>query len=187
MEVHHEYCSKCIGFELAVKSKLYEFCVTLLRGMPDEEKNHTAVNDGLRFKQIIAFLNRNFDDPDITLESVSKESFLSKYYFSRYFKKHAGESYHTWLSRRRVRRAKEYLREQNKSIIDIAYQCGFSSLATFNRVFKIYAGLTPTDYREGKKDEADGNTEPLNITTSSLNGYGTPGDRRPPAHSRSGW
>jgi AraC-like DNA-binding protein len=43
----------------------------------------------------------------------------------------------------------ELLQETDDPITDIAYNCGFASLKTFNRLFKLYTGVSPSDYRRG--------------------------------------
>jgi AraC-like DNA-binding protein len=152
MEMYQEYKNRDTGFQLAVKSKLYEFTTALLRkmastGSPQTLRRYGGVN--LRFERLISIIKRNYGNPDFTLERAAIEAGLSKFYFSRFFKEQAGENFHIWLARLRVRHARECLAEENKSITDIAYQCGFSSIATFNRVFRFYTGTSPSGFRDG--------------------------------------
>jgi AraC-like DNA-binding protein len=152
MEMHREYEDQDIGFQLAVKSKLFEFTTMLLRKMPELpfSPDGKRVFDQ-RLGRVTAFLRRNYDKDDLTLERAAQEAGMSKFHFSRYFKEQTGENFHPWLARLRVRHAKEFLFQGDKPITDIAFQCGFSSIATFNRVFKAYTGDSPFKYRNGKR------------------------------------
>jgi AraC-like DNA-binding protein/mannose-6-phosphate isomerase-like protein (cupin superfamily) len=150
LEMHHEYCEKKPGFQLAVMSKLYEFTTIFLRETPELwNYNEIGVNDR-RLDKMRAYIKRNYDNPDLTLTWAAKEAALSKYHFARLFREKTGETFHAWLSHLRVQHAKESLLSTGKSITDIAYQCGFSSLPTFNRLFRTYSGVSPSRYREGK-------------------------------------
>ena len=53
----------------------------------------------------------------------------------------------------RVSKARKMLTDTYASITDIAFESGFSSLRTFNRVFVKYTGKTPSDYRVTKGDD----------------------------------
>ncbi len=53
-----------------------------------------------------------------------------------------------FLSSFRVKVAEKYLLEEDLTVTDIAFKCGFNSIKTFNRVFKIIKGCTPTEIRK---------------------------------------
>jgi AraC-like DNA-binding protein len=151
-DMFKEYNRKDAGFRLAIKSKVYEFTLTLLREMssgqfvkPYRNTNSRYVNE--RLERILLFIFKNFDKPDITLEDAAEEAALSKFHFTRFLKKQTGQNFHSYLSMVRISHAEESLIKTDTSITDIAYQSGFSSLKTFNRVFKIYTGKNPSQYR----------------------------------------
>ena len=61
------------------------------------------------------------------------------------------QSFHEFVNRYRVEEAKQILREQagkELPVTDVVAAAGFNSKATFNRFFKQYAGLTPSQYRQ---------------------------------------
>ncbi|MDR0524758.1 MAG: AraC family transcriptional regulator [Spirochaetaceae bacterium] len=142
-ETAREYRRKDIGYQLAVKSKLYEFMALTARNAPKiPEKKLSS-----RSKQILAFVFKHFDDPDLTLEDGANALSLTKFYFTRFFKKHTGYSFHSYLTKTRVDFAKRYLIESKMTITEVAFRAGFNSLQTFNRVFKNLTGFVPRDYR----------------------------------------
>jgi AraC-like DNA-binding protein len=60
-----------------------------------------------------------------------------------------------YLNRYRVKQAKVLLAQGEKSITEVALESGFSSSAYFSRVFRSETGLTPYDYRQGKREQAE--------------------------------
>jgi AraC-like DNA-binding protein len=60
-----------------------------------------------------------------------------------------GETPHRYLQRRRVERSMFLLRETDRSVTDICFDVGFTSLGTFSRTFREIVGESPSDYRLG--------------------------------------
>lgn len=87
---------------------------------------------------------------DITIQEVADVAKYSTFYFTRYFKNATGMTFGRFLSSFRVKVAeKKYLLEEDLTVTDIAFKCGFNSIKTFNRVFfKIIKGCTPTEIRK---------------------------------------
>jgi AraC-like DNA-binding protein/mannose-6-phosphate isomerase-like protein (cupin superfamily) len=145
-EITCEYRKKALGYQLAIKSKVYELVLVILRESPRLPLAPLEISLS-RVKQIRAFMYKNFDNPDLTLEDAASMFSLNKFYFIRFFKKHTGYSFHAYLVKTRVEFACRYLIESEMTITDIAFRSGFNSLQTFNRVFKSMTGFTPRDYR----------------------------------------
>ena len=140
--IYDENAEKTIGYQLAVKSKLYELILVILRELP---RQYPAASS--RAKQILALVLRNIGDPDFTLEDAAETLNINKFYFSHLFKKHTGQSFHSYLIKTRIGFAKHYLIESKMPVTDVAYHSGFNSIQTFNRVFKTATNLAPRDYR----------------------------------------
>lgn len=83
-----------------------------------------------------------------TLEMLSNEYFLSKYYLSHIFKKVTGYSIMGYLHSLRISTAKQLLMRTNMNIGEIIESCGFSDNSNFSRSFKQETGLTPTNFRK---------------------------------------
>lgn len=154
METRKEYINKIDGYRLAIKIKLLEFSLIFLREIPAQFPTQGRIGRRNYRREILErlflFIHENVDNPEITLEQAANAAALSKFYFTRYFKEWTGQTFHTYLVRLRISRVEEYLINSDLLITDIAYKCGFSSLKTFNRLFKTYTGISPSDYRTVK-------------------------------------
>ena len=99
-----------------------------------------------KLKVAFEFIEGNYMN-DITLEDPAKAAGYSKYHFSRLFRRVSGTTFKDFLNRRRVKESALLLTETNLSVTDVAMKSGFSSITTFNRVFKKIEGCTPSEYK----------------------------------------
>ena len=91
---------------------------------------------------IDTYLERN-----IKLADLAQLLDMSSFHFSRLFKQSIGITPHQYLSQQRVERAKELLNKTDRSIVDIALECGFSSHSHLSKKFRQFTGMTPKAYR----------------------------------------
>src|SRR5579859_254005 len=80
---------------------------------------------------------------------------LSKFHFARAFTKAYGETPRTYLTRRRIERAKDLLRAANLTITEICLLVGFESLGSFSSRFHKLVGMSPTEYRRASLEEGE--------------------------------
>ena len=155
LSIREEYYNTRPGYRLAVKSKLFELALLFLREVPGRQLNARAIakRDYNRavLERMFAFIYDNYSTTAVTLKQAAEAAALSKFHFARFFKEQTGLTFHVYLSKIRIAKAMEYLVESDSSITDIAFQCGFGSLKTFNRLFKEYTGSTPSGYRWGQR------------------------------------
>ncbi|MFV0556745.1 MAG: GH39 family glycosyl hydrolase [Lactovum sp.] len=102
----------------------------------------------------IRFYIDNYFDKEITLTALSQKLFMSEQYLSRLFKEHHGLGILEYIIKKRLEKVRRLLLETEKPIIDIAFSSGFSNINSFNRIFKKYQGLTPTQYRKEVKQDS---------------------------------
>jgi AraC-like DNA-binding protein len=81
------------------------------------------------------------------LSDVARHVGLSGDYLGRIFRKATGATVGEYIARMRVERVKAMLPDPSCRIIEAAFAAGFQSVAQFNRVFKRYAGMSPSEYR----------------------------------------
>lgn len=99
-----------------------------------------------RIRQINDYIFANYDQP-ISMKELSEKLYLSNGYLYRFFKKNYGMSFASYLTGVRVRHAADDLLHTSASITQIAYSCGFTSSAVFNKEFKSAYGVTPSEFR----------------------------------------
>lgn len=78
-----------------------------------------------------------------TLDEMAAILDISKFQLAHLFKEKIGVSPYSWLQLYRLVRAQELLIQTNRTITDIAYACGFSSIGSFNQLFKRLYGFSP--------------------------------------------
>ena len=82
---------------------------------------------------------------------MSREVNISPYYFSKLFKEETGENFIEYVTAARMERAKELLDSTDKSMKEICVEIGYADPNYFSRSFKKNIGVTPTEYKEGKR------------------------------------
>jgi AraC-like DNA-binding protein len=93
-------------------------------------------------------MDRAYAEP-LDIRSLAAVAHVSEAHFIRTFRAVFGETPHRYLQRRRVERSMFLLRETHRSVTDICFDVGFTSLGTFSRTFKEIVGETPSGYRLG--------------------------------------
>lgn len=99
-----------------------------------------------KFNDVLEYIDMHYAE-DLTLEDVASYSGFSKYHFTRLFKLYTNTTFYECLSFKRIKAAEQLLAEPDLSITEIALQVGFSSISTFNRVFRQQKNCTPSEYR----------------------------------------
>jgi AraC-like DNA-binding protein len=92
-------------------------------------------------------MDRAFAEP-LDVPAVAAVAHVSEAHFIRSFRAVFGETPHRYLQRRRVERSMFLLRETDRSVTEICFDVGFSSLGTFSRTFREIVGDAPSTYRE---------------------------------------
>ena len=83
----------------------------------------------------------------ITLDKLSEEFRINKYYLERIFREQFGTSVISYLLGIRITHAKQLLRFTDKSVEQIGVECGIYPLYYFSRMFRQTEGVSPTEYR----------------------------------------
>jgi AraC-like DNA-binding protein len=93
-------------------------------------------------------MDRSYAEP-LDVRAVAAVAHVSEAHFIRRFRSVFGETPHRYLQRRRVERSMFLLRETDRSVTDICFDVGFTSLGTFSRTFSEIVGEPPSRYRVG--------------------------------------
>lgn len=82
----------------------------------------------------------------LTVAELARAAGMSRYHFSRLFRKHVGQSPYQYLVTTRVQRAAELLRRGRHSVTEAAYSVGFTDPSRFARAFRRQMGCAPSAY-----------------------------------------
>lgn len=97
-------------------------------------------------KNIVDYCSRNYTK-EISLETLSKDLHISKYYISHIFGSRLNMRFNDYVNSLRVSKACLLLVDSDMSITEISDQVGFATIRTFNRAFLRQTGKTPSDYK----------------------------------------
>jgi AraC-like DNA-binding protein len=87
-----------------------------------------------------------YRDP-LDVSALARAAHLSPAHFSREFRRSFGETPHQYLLTRRLERATALLRNTDRTVADICFTVGLSSVGSFTSSFGRTFGLSPTAYR----------------------------------------
>ena len=111
---------------------------------PEITKPNSSPNSNT--EMLRSYLSEHYMEK-ISLDELSSTFFLSKFYLTKLFKEQYGVTISEYILDQRIHHAKELLRFSNKSLDEIASECGFYDLPYFSRKFKKAEGITPSAYR----------------------------------------
>ncbi len=102
------------------------------------------------------FIQRNFNRP-ISLEDIAEALDISPYYLSRIFSRESGFTLSSYLTRVRIERAVELMKDNRLNISEIAHSVGYKDSHYFSKVFKLYFNSSPKAYRAALITHLKGN------------------------------
>lgn len=98
----------------------------------------------------LEYIDKNFGSR-LLLDEPARASGYSVPRFSKLFAEFSGITPMRYVNIVRIQHSADMLREGEKTITEIAFECGFGSLEVFERSFKKYFGVTAAEYRSGKR------------------------------------
>ncbi|HEY9824292.1 MAG TPA: AraC family transcriptional regulator [Stenomitos sp.] len=122
----------------------------LLRHYSTRTHQFREHDDGLskqKLRQAIEYMQAHLGE-DLSLNGIATELEMSQYYFCHLFKKSTGMSPHQFLIWQRVERAKQFLKQPERTVASIAMECGFSSQSHFAKYFRQWTGMSPKQFRK---------------------------------------
>ena len=129
-----------------VKGFLYTICGLFYQTLDVSAEDDNA-KDTILLRDILVYLEKNISEP-CTLKGVASELGYHPAYISRYFAKNVGVPFYAYVQSVKVDKACYLLTNTKNSILSIAIQCGFTTLSSFNRTFRITKVTTPREYRK---------------------------------------
>lgn len=149
-EMFMEYTTRKKWWELSVKSKIYDVLIMFDRQRRNNQLNETnaLANSNMKHKNfdIVFYIFNNFKE-EISLTHLSEYFGLSQNYLSTIIKASLGLTFQEFLHILRLKYACVLLASTNMSVTDVAYASGFQSYRNFQRFFRKYYTISPTQFR----------------------------------------
>lgn len=143
---------------LKTSEELLSWGREIIRKMTDNLRGNFEFSENTVINKAKEYINSHYSE-DITLSGVANYVFLSSSYFSRLFKKQAGENFSDYLMRVRIQKAAYLLENTSMKVYEIADRVGFKTLKYFYKNFKENMGVSPSKYRisilNTRSDSAD--------------------------------
>ncbi|NJO95788.1 MAG: AraC family transcriptional regulator [Pleurocapsa sp. CRU_1_2] len=138
-----------LGGRLYLESLTNVLAVHLLRQYSAFQPRFSIYEGGLPERQLVTVLDyiNEYLDRDIRLADLAQLLGMSQFHFSYLFKRSLGTPPYQYLLQQRIERAKQLLKQTDKSIIDIAFLCGFNSHSHLSKQFRQLTGMTPKAFR----------------------------------------
>lgn len=114
-----------------------------------------ARDKGQRLKEAVA-VNRLYEDAELTLTTLAAKLKIPPHDLSRIINTGLEKNFSDFINELRVRDIARKMQDpayDQLTLLGIAYESGFNSKTTFNRVFKEMTGKTPAEYKNGLKNE----------------------------------
>lgn len=122
-----------------VESHLLEVCERI-----GEKRSGKAKNV---IERIRALIDKRFAE-NLQVGDIAKEVFLSTTYLCLLFKQETGETINEYMTKVRVDKAKELLKDPSNKFYEVCYAVGYSDPSYFSKIFKKYTGHTPSSFRD---------------------------------------
>ena len=153
MKIKAEFENKKSGYETLVKAYLDIILVELKRNHSyfSPEAKETSANKS-SLASVYEYIEEHLCEA-LTLEELSEIAHLSPNYLSTVFKQFSGIALWDYITAKRVEKAAFMLSSSKNelSVLEIASLCGFNNTANFNKAFKKYKDVTPSEYRKNPK------------------------------------
>jgi DNA-binding response OmpR family regulator/two-component sensor histidine kinase len=130
--------------------------ISIRRRIRESFSKHTAygnINTNLPsvedkfINKVFDYIKKNIDNPELRIDSFSKDLGMSRVQFYRKIKSITGKTPSSLILEIRMIASAELIKKTDNNINEIAYQVGFNDSSYFGKCFKVYFGVTPSDYK----------------------------------------
>ncbi len=130
--------------------ELHHFLMELLeKNLTQEEAlSGTSGVSGISIDVILNYIEENLQNPELSLNQISRTYYVSVTYLCVFFKEKTGMTIKNYIIGQRMKKAAKLLAYTDMKIADVAYAVGFSDQCYFAKSFGRYFGESPSCYRE---------------------------------------
>lgn len=137
-------------YRMMVRSLLTDILIILIRDFHyiDENNSQKASTSNVKaVRKAMDYVHKHLTE-QITLDDISLYAGMSRSHFSTVFKATLGITLWDYICEKRIELVMQKLEaDSEKSMLEIALECGFNNTANFNKAFKKQTGRTPREYK----------------------------------------
>ena len=149
-KIYNEYTRRETGFMSMIRAHLIELITLIFREIDKKTSSNITSEQREVIKLAIDYMKHNFNTK-INLDDIVADVFLSKDYFRQLFKKTTGTSITDFVQKTRIDEACRLLLSTDRTVVDIAGDCGFTDVKFFYKTFKKITNKTPSEYKKQKE------------------------------------
>lgn len=134
--------------ELLTKTFFFELIIYLIRCQRYTHNINQKTNlSNITIGEIVNFIENNYSR-QLTLPEIAAQFGISESSLTKKIKIFTNMTFKEYLTKTRIEEAKSLLISSEKSITEIAYECGYNNSNFFGDVFKKAVGMSPSSYRK---------------------------------------
>ncbi|MBP5153768.1 MAG: helix-turn-helix domain-containing protein [Lachnospiraceae bacterium] len=141
------------GRETRIGLCMEDLLLQINRAVYESESHGSRGDAPSRYEVITAYILDHLGE-ELTLDRLSREFFISKYYIAHLFQETTGQSVHQFILSHRLAAASAAIRSGTKAS-EAAASSGFSDYSSFYRAFRQEFGMAPAQYRAQQKPPAE--------------------------------
>lgn len=108
---------------------------------------NTSKNTNSEIRELLSYLEVHISD-NISLEEAAGRCALGRSQFCILFKKATGETFVNYFNKKKMKKAISYLSSENILVQEAALRVGMSDISYFNKLFKKYYGVCPSEVKK---------------------------------------
>lgn len=147
-QIIHLFTLKKVGFELKLKAMLFDIFYELFANeacLPRTEIQSGQQHDLIRMKTVLHYIGHNLS-VKLSVKELAEQINMSPVHFYTFFKRHMGQTPVDFVNSLRMQEAAKLLLTYQLSIRQVALEIGMENVSYFNKMFKKYYKITPTEY-----------------------------------------
>lgn len=153
-QIFEEHKNHTVGFDMAIKAKLYELLVYLVRNHicrhVTQEEYVARVNKLERILPAVQYIEHHYNT-EISYTELAQLLNVSKYHFCHLFKEATGKTVVQYINDVRLDKAYHLLKNTDMNITQISMSVGFNDMNYFSRLFRKYKNVPPSKVRSQEK------------------------------------
>jgi AraC family transcriptional regulator len=142
-----EYEEASVGYECLLEAGAMKIVHLIIRRLLDVSGNDERILYRMSINRAIEHINIHMGNR-LTVSDLAHEAHMSPSHFTRVFKKETGIAPMEYVARLRLDRAKRMLIAGDKTITEIAIECGFGSSSYFTQCFTNHYSVTPSELKK---------------------------------------